>query len=936
VAAGLAGLGWFAWRSPRSRFLPPDRDAEWIEYPVPPQITIVADRCPRHTVFRRIFEWSKTSPSIQLQVRTFGHCTIQLNGRPVELPSGDSVHQMQSAEVAGQLQDGSNELRVEVANEGGPPVLWLLLAGSNESMRSDVQWTASLDGAADYPAHICGQPVALRPGNTAWGGNRTMDSLQARLPTLLLFALLSAGVLVSVRLAAARQVSLRLFGYGFSPIGVGLLAASLLWVVLLSHNTLLVPLFPAGFDHEYHLAYVQYILDHRALPLADQGWEMHQPPLFYLLSAACLAVCGLSTHDPGAVAVFRLLGLAAGLTYLATVAACLRLLFADQPRRQLGGLILAAFLPAPLYLCHYITNDWLLMTLGTACLYLALRVVREEPMHARSCLYLGVCLGAALLTKITAFVLAGVILLVLAGKLLAQRERRPSVWLRGVGVTVLATVLVCGWHYARVWIHFGTPLAGNFGTAPSYQWWQDPGHGTTEYLLHFGQSLQAPFFSAFDGLPDGLYSTLWGDGLCGGVGSWANRTPWNYELMAASYLLALIPTLAIGIGLCIAVVQLVRRHRAEWFLLLGVAAGLLVSLLYQFLQYPYYGTANARHLLVGVAPLCAFGALGLDALARLGRPLGFGLVVLLGTWAGTAYMAFWILPQSAVTLNWVGLLQLSKDHPVDARTSFRKAMEADPQAVPPRLNLAGMLVLGRQRDQAQQLIEQVLRDHPDDADAHFGLALFYQVEGRTGEALEHARRASQLAPDNPVIYPILGGILMGQGQTEEAILAYRQSIRVNPSHSAADHANLGLLLARTGRTQDAIAQYWQALCLRPDQPAWQADLAWILVTAEEPRLRDPKLALHLAEEACRLLATRDAVAWQSLAVAQAANGRYPDAARTARQAAAIAADTGQGELVTQIEVQARQYEKGKPAFDRIPPRKQPYPPVSARAVDTTE
>ena len=54
-----------------------------------------------------------------------------------------------------------------------------------------------------------------------------------------------------------------------------------------------------------------------------------------------------------------------------------------------------------------------------------------------------------------------------------------------------------------------------------------PGYGTTAYLFGFGRVLAEPFFSALDSLPDGLYSTFWGDGLCGGVGAWCHRPPWR-------------------------------------------------------------------------------------------------------------------------------------------------------------------------------------------------------------------------------------------------------------------------------------------------------------------------------------------------------------------------------------------------------------------------
>src|SRR5262249_54111593 len=149
-------------------------------------------------------------------------------------------------------------------------------------------------------------------------------------------------------------------------------------------------------------------------------------------------------------------------------------------------------------------------------------------------------------------------------------------------------VAMSGWHYVRVWEHFGTPLAGNYDPISGFWWWQPPGYGTLAYFCRFGHALTEPFFSALYGVPDGLYSSLWGDGMCGGVGAWSYRPPWNYDLMAAGFLLALPVSAAIGVGLLTAVWHLVRRPRAEWFLLLGIVGGLAVGLVFQLLRYPYY------------------------------------------------------------------------------------------------------------------------------------------------------------------------------------------------------------------------------------------------------------------------------------------------------------------------------------------------------------
>ena len=67
----------------------------------------------------------------------------------------------------------------------------------------------------------------------------------------------------------------------------GLLAA---WLVLSAYNIGQLP-WRFGYDMNKHLEYVQYIAERHRLPLANQGWELFQPPLFYLLEVPVYALC---------------------------------------------------------------------------------------------------------------------------------------------------------------------------------------------------------------------------------------------------------------------------------------------------------------------------------------------------------------------------------------------------------------------------------------------------------------------------------------------------------------------------------------------------------------------------------------------------------------------------------------------------------------------
>jgi tetratricopeptide (TPR) repeat protein len=416
------------------------------------------------------------------------------------------------------------------------------------------------------------------------------------------------------------------------------------------------------------------------------------------------------------------------------------------------------------------------------------------------------------------------------------------------------------------------------------------------------------------------------------MAQWYARPPWNYDLMAAGFLLALVPSLGIAVGLVAAIRGLIRQPRAEWFLLFGVAGGLAVAMLFQYLRYPYYGHGKAFYALAGMVSLCALGAWGLDELARIGRWPGLLLAILVGAWAGTSYASYWVLPDSPATYNWVGIRNAMLGHPAEAEAGFKKALALEPHSVPANLQMGLFCLQLKRADLARPLLENVLHREPNNPFALFGLAVVLQIERRKSEALECLQRVGELAPDYPFVFSMLGGLLMEENRLPEAITAYRQALRITTAFSPADHANLALLLARTGQTEESLAQYRQALRLHPNYPVFLADLAWMLSTTPDERFRKPEEAGRLAEEACRRSEYREARPLQVLAAALAGQGRYSDATSTAKRALQAAEHSGQTDLAAQIQEQLRSYEQGKIFRPGAVFRTIPYLPVPPRAV----
>src|ERR1035441_10547311 len=111
------------------------------------------------------------------------------------------------------------------------------------------------------------------------------------------------------------------------------------------------------------------------------------------------------------------------------------------------------------------------------------------------------CLGAALLTKSTALLVVPVVLGALAYKEVQSLKSKvqsrcttgqASEAGKGVGrlgVVLAACVVVCGWHYARLWANYGSPLIGVWDPRLGSSWWQDDGYRTGAFYLRFGAVL---------------------------------------------------------------------------------------------------------------------------------------------------------------------------------------------------------------------------------------------------------------------------------------------------------------------------------------------------------------------------------------------------------------------------------------------------------------
>jgi Flp pilus assembly protein TadD len=943
AAGSLFGVwGWLWWNATRNSegsFLPNHVGGEWIVYPSAPDL-VWRRRTEMSASFRRSFVLDQTAPEAALLVAGFHRYNFSLNGLapPAPVQRGNNWKQPDRYEVARALRPGTNEIVVAVTNTNGPPALWLSLVAGGFRLSSDERWTVSYAGAVWRNARLAAKPRVMSAGSALLGGARPWASVRARWPVLLLFAALSAVLAwalgrwcaAGARSAEGKRAWLR------ELLPVAGLAG--LWAALFANNlAALTP--PYGFDADAHTAYVSYIQQHKALPLANEGWEMFQPPLYYLLSAALLGVLRLSASQPAGVMALRVMGLGIGLGQIVLVWATLRLLFRGGRAKQLWGLVLAACLPPLLYLSQYVTNEVLAAATVSACLYLALRAVQPERPSWKLDAGLGLCLGAALLTKSTALIFLPVLFGALLWRRLEKRDTTLGQWIGRLSLIFGLCLLVAGGHYARWWAHFGNPLIGVWDPKLGFSWWQDDGWRTSAFYLRFGQALAYPWYGSVQSFAGGNYSTLWGDGLLSGVSGFASAPPWNYELMAAGYGLALLPSLGVLTGGILMARRFMREPTAEWFLMLALGLAATLAMVYLSLAMPYSCHVKAFYGLSALAPFCACGALGLDFLARRSGRLRPIVCVLFGVWAINSYASFWIVRSSvrAVVARSQCLFQAGRY--AEAAQVLQARLESEPPSAPLRQLLVSVLAAAGQSREALRQAEILVRDHPDDAQAHLAMVEVLAPQRQTDEALRHARRALALAPGSRPAYEYLAKLLETEGRHEESLAAAREGLGIAPFNAelrlvyGADllrggaeaeaeaqfqlalglqpdnvpaHCQLASVLEERQQTAQAVVHYQEALRLQPECREALNNLAWIRAANPQAELRNGAEAVALAERACRLTEHQEPNLLSTLAAAYAEAGRFDEAVGTAARAQALAKAGGQQALAEQIqELRAR-------------------------------
>jgi tetratricopeptide (TPR) repeat protein len=115
-----------------------------------------------------------------------------------------------------------------------------------------------------------------------------------------------------------------------------------------------------------------------------------------------------------------------------------------------------------------------------------------------------------------------------------------------------------------------------------------------------------------------------------------------------------------------------------------------------------------------------------------------------------------------------------------------------------------------------RLWQYVVSLYPGSSIAHYNLARFLAKQGRHSDAVMHYREAIKIRPDDPDAHNNLGLLLAARGEIAASLEELQYAVRLDPAY-AKGFFNIGRVLAQSGELERAVENFQRALQLEPDR-----------------------------------------------------------------------------------------------------------------------
>lgn len=613
-------------------FLFSEEGATWIYIDRP--FVMRAQHEGEHVSYRKYFRVEHPPLSATLTIRALKVADVYLDGKYIP-PINYELAKWKGTNIVdftGLLTPGMHELIVTVYNDSGPAVI--LAFSKPIKLYTQQGWEASYDEKLWTNAVPADKKKTPEEAAHFGSADKAFISLFPIYLTIFL-------AIFFITLYATSPSVVGITTKKYIPTSSNIRWLLLVfWGILAGNNILKVPVH-IGMDVTYHYEYISYIIKKWSIPFANEGIQMFQSPLYYAISALLYTPLSYLFDRHTYTLLTRIIPLLCGLLQVELAYRATKYVFPKRQDVQIWGTIIGGFLPMNLYISQVVGNEPLSGFLSACAVTISIILLTSthELISEKYFVFLGVALGLALLTKVTAVLLVPLTIMLIVYILYKRQQPLRYIIFRVLLVTGIIFV-ISGWYYIRNWVVLGRPFVGGW---ESTSWWQDPGYRTAANFLSFGQSLSAPIYSAVYGFWDSLYSTLWLDGNLSGLvikNEVKLQPPWNYKFMLSCALLSIVPAVSMLIGIMKSISK-PSEHRAQFFAICCIGV-YYTALLYLYVIVPIWSTAKATYTL-GLVPCYAILCVtGLDYLSK-NYLLRAAINACLACWAVAAYCSYFVL-----------------------------------------------------------------------------------------------------------------------------------------------------------------------------------------------------------------------------------------------------------------------------------------------------
>jgi len=250
-------------------------------------------------------------------------------------------------------------------------------------------------------------------------------------------------------------------------------------------------------------------------------------------------------------------------------------------------------------------------------------------------------------------------------------------------------------------------------------------------------------------------------------------------------------------------------------------------------------------------------------------------------------------PNNAEARRLLGHVLFTGGQYLRALRELQRATRMDPQDAGAWLLLGATLVELDRTQEALTVFHTAQGHLPDRADFHHNAGVLLLRLERYEQAVEELARACALQPESAASQHDLGLALWALSRNDEALNALQAACLLAPGNEAYRHTltiayiEQGIREEEASRLLSAEEAYRRALHLAEGEPEIMLRLAWVLI-AQGVDVKSLAEALALSEKAHEQLPEPSPRSLQILSAAQALNGHFPEATRTALRGATLA------------------------------------------------